>query len=121
MERYRVVDIDGDSYCNTYKLEDDGGHRYSIDFEFFDLDQLPQQGDHISFTEKLFYEIDKYGGGIFRYGDLSNECGVKVTKHDVKLADAFVSAPTTYLGAISDEILVIEHNDERVFLKRLYG
>ena len=122
MERYRVIQIQHDDYQNCYVLQDCKGQEYSIILNFFDVEITPQEGEYIYFSEKIFIEISRYSMGAFYFGGLSEPCGRKVTKEEIKKAKAFINSyEGHYDETISEEILAIGKNSEIVFLKRFYG
>ena len=122
MERFKIEQTKHDGYCHCYVLKNDMGQEYNVLFEFYDIEQPPQKGENIYFSEKIFYEISKYGVQIFMFGGISEVCGREVTKEEIEKAKAFVdNHGEVYCGTISDEIFAIERNNERIFLKRFYG
>ena len=119
MERLKIKQIKHDGYT----LENDIRQEYVIFLNFYDLERPPQIGDYIYLSEKIFYEISKYGGQQrFYFGSLSEMCGRQVTEEEIKKAKTFVdNHGEIHCGTISDEILVIESDSHQIILKRLYG
>ena len=94
---------------------------YEIGITFYDVEPTPQKGEYIYLSEKLFDVKANEGLRHFHFGGLSEVYGRKVSQKEIEHAEAFADSPSTYHGTISDEILVIERNNERTFLKRFYG
>ena len=118
MKKYKIIKID-DFDC--YTLENEMGQRFKIGITFYDIEPTPQRDEFIYLSEKLFDVKANEGLRHFSFGGLSEVYGKKVTEEEIELANAFVDSPNTYHGTISDEILVIERNNGRIFLKRFYG
>ena len=105
----------------SYTLEDEMGKTYKRGFEFFNIEPPPSEGEYIYLSEKLFDLNATEGLRFFRFGELSSVCGRTVKEKEIAKANAFMNSHCTYNGEISEELFAIERNNERIFLKQLYG
>ncbi len=92
MKKLVIIKIDGEKYS----LKDKDNNIYELYFEFHDIENKIKEGDIIFLNEYLLNE---------------------------KMLLAFGSLNSTYGREIENDrdIIVIESNNERINLKRLYG
>ena len=103
MKEYRIVKIRDK---NWYTLESEEGREYEIGIDFYDIEPLPQEGEYIRLSEKLFDIKANEGIRHFRFGGLSEIYGRNIKKKDYDT---------------SDEIFMIMRNGNKTYLKRWYG
>lgn len=81
----------------NYELQDKDDNIYNINMEFYDLEKTVQVGDVLYMDEDLLKEK------ILNFGSLNNECGKVITDSSDK------------------DIIVLVINNEKNYLKRIYG
>lgn len=99
MVKLKIMNID--KY--TYNLKDAKENNYTLNLEFFDVEENPKIGDYIYISAELLNP--KYEGfsTSYAFGSLENKYG----KDNINLTDI-------------DVIKVVTNNLE-IYLKRLYG
>ena len=88
---------------NNYVLKDKDGNMYNINFEFFDIDEEPQENDYINLSAELLNPRYKEYTKYLSFGKMDNICG----RNEDKLQDI--------------DIMKIERDGKEIYLKRLYG
>lgn len=99
MKRLKIEKIENYEYL----LEDEDKKSYSLNLEFFDLEENIKNGDYIHIDEKL---LDKnYDGYSYSYafGSLDSKYG----KNNISLNDT--------------DVIKLETQKKEIYLKRLYG
>lgn len=88
-----------------FKFKDDKNNIYSLNLEFFDIEEEPKVGDYIYMSAELLNQ--KYAGYSTNYtfGDLDSKYG----KENLSLNDIDVIK------------LEIKDSNKEIYLKRLYG
>ncbi len=81
----------------NYELQDKDNKIYNINMEFYDLDKIVQVGDILYMSEDLLKEK------ILNFGSLDNECGKVI------------------MDSSDKDIVVLVINNEKNYLKRIYG
>jgi len=81
----------------NYNLIDTSGNEYNINIEFFDIDKLPKVNDSIYINKKLLKDR------VFCFGTFDSSYGRKIEDID------------------DEEIIVLNIDNELIYLKRLYG
>ncbi len=81
----------------NYELQDKDDNIYNINIEFYDLNKKIHVGDVLYMDEELLKEK------MLNFGSLDNECGKVITDSSDK------------------DIVVLVINDEKNYLKRIYG
>ena len=81
----------------NYELQDKDDNIYNINMEFYDLEKTVQVGDVLYMDEDLLKEK------ILNFGSLNNECGKVITDSSDK------------------DIIVLVINNEKNYIKRIYG
>ena len=92
MKTLEIDNIAGMQYTLISETE-----KYSLSMEFFDVN-MPCVGDAIILHEELL-NIPY----LLSFGDLKSTYGRKITSHDDK------------------DIIILIHDNKRIYLKRLYG
>ncbi len=93
MKKLIIEKIDG----ITYSLKDKDNNIYELYFEFYDIENNVKEGDIIYLDEYLLNE-----NMLLAFGNLNSKYGREI-KNDDK------------------DVIVIESNNNKIFLKRLYG
>lgn len=87
----------------VYELEDDKKMVYSINLQFMDIEEEPENGDYICISNKLLNpRYDGYSTS-YTFGNLENKYG----KNNISLTDI--------------DVIKVLLKDKEVYLKRLYG
>ena len=81
----------------NYELQDKDDNIYNINIEFYDLYKKIQVGNVLYMDEELLKEK------MLNFGSLDNECGKVIT------------------DSADKDIVVLVINDEKNYLKRIYG
>ena len=102
MKRYRVLNVDG----YTFELQDETGAMGKIFLSFYDIDP-PRMGEVIHLPEILFDKKANEGVVHFYFGKMSEPYGKNITQENI--------------DEYQDEILIIERDNKRYYLKRFYG
>lgn len=105
MKKFKIIEVNQDNY--KHKVIDEEGNLYNIILQFYNIEPVPQVGEYIYFSEKLFDKKLNEGLVHFSFGGLNEIYGKKITKRNIK--------------SNVDEILVIERNNKKIYLKRFYG
>ena len=104
MKRYRVVGINNYNY--NYTLEDESANTHKISLQFYDT-VSPQIGEYITFSENLLDKKANEGVVHFSFGKFSEIYGKNITPEN--------------MNENQNEILIIERNNQKLYLKRFYG
>ncbi len=98
MIKLEIKEINGFNY-----ILEGNDRTYSLNLEFFDIEETPEVKDYMYLNEKLlnknYIEYDTF----YRFGSLGSEYGRENLKDD------------------SPEIIILVINDKRIYLKRIYG
>lgn len=78
----------------NYYLEDSNSNKYIINIEFYSF--KPEILDYLYLNESLLEEK------ILNIGPLTNHCGKNIIEDD-------------------EDLIILEHNQNKIYLKRLYG
>lgn len=78
----------------NYSLEDSNSNKYIINIEFYS--SKPEILDYLYLNESLLKEK------ILNIGPLTNPCGKDIIEDD-------------------EDLIILEHNQDKIYLKRLYG
>ncbi len=99
MVRLKILEIDD----FIYKLEDEQNKTYTMNLEFFDIDEELKVGDYINISPKLLdIRYEGYSTN-YTFGSVDSEYGKKfITPDDI-------------------DLIKLEINQKEIFLKRLYG
>ena len=97
----RLKIINKENYL--YDLRDEKENNYQFNLEFFDIDQPPEVGDYISFSEKLLNPSYPGYSTNYTFGNLDSKYG----KKDIMPTDI--------------DVIKIETLEKEISLKRLYG
>lgn len=103
MKKYKINEINS----NEYMLEDMQKQKHNICFNFFDIDEFPQKGEYIYFSEKLLDKVISEEVKVFNFGGISEIYGKDIKKGGV--------------DENLEELLILEKNNKRTYLKRFYG
>jgi len=103
-KKYTILEISESGHL--YTLEDEVGKKFEIVLYVWDVEPPPQVGDYIWFSDVLLDTKIQGGWEHFTFGNLSEISGRNINTEDLDT---------------SDEIFVIERNNEKIYLKRLYG
>lgn len=88
---------------NDYILKEENGNSYKMNFEFFDIEEMPKENDYINISAELLNPRYKEYTTYLAFGSMDNICGRK----DAMLSDI--------------DVIKIEIEDKEIYLKRLYG
>lgn len=99
MVKLKIMNID--KY--TYNLKDAKENNYTLNLEFFDVEENPKIGDYIYISAELLNPRYEGFSTSYTFGSLENKYG----KDNINLTDI-------------DVIKVVTNNLE-IYLKRLYG
>lgn len=105
IKKFEIIDLNEDNY--KYKVLDEFGEIHDIILQFYNVDLLPQIGEYIYFSDKLFDVKLNEGIMHFNFGPLDQPYGKKITIDN--------------LDDNIEEILKIEKEDKKIYLKRFYG
>lgn len=105
MKKFKIIEIDKNN--DTYYLEDEKGKKYNIMLQFFDIEILPQIGENLYFTEKLFDLELNEGISYFIFGGMHEPYGKEMKIENIE--------------ENIEEVLMIERKDKNIYLKRFYG
>ena len=99
MVKLKIVNIDG----YKYDLVDEDKHNYTINLEFFDIEENIKIGNYICMNSELLNT--KYEGysKCYTFGSLENKYG----KENISLEDI--------------DVITVILDKKEVYLKRLYG
>lgn len=93
MKKLKIIKID--SY--NYYFKDENNKKYNLNIEFYDIENKPIIGDIIYINEILLKDR------VLSFGPLNGKYGKKIEK------------------SVDKDILVLEKNNELIYLKRYYG
>lgn len=105
MKKLKIINIDEKNY--KYYLEDEKKRKYIIMIQFFDIEPLPQIGENLYFTEKLFNLELNEGVLHFMFGGIYEPYGKEIKIENIE--------------ENIEEILMIERKNKNIYLKRFYG
>jgi len=102
MKKFKILQV---ANCD-YTLESETGKIYNLSFQFYDT-MSPQKGEYISFSEKLLNKKADEWMWHYNFGNFSNTCGRHITMENI--------------NDNLNEVLIIERDNQNLYLKRLYG
>ena len=82
-----------------YVLKDTDNKEYQFNIEFYNVEKLPEVGDYLFMSEKMLQE----NNAVLSLDILESEYGRKIENAD------------------DDDIVVLMINEEKIYLKRVYG
>ena len=82
-----------------YVLKDTDNKEYQFNIEFYNVERLPEVGDYLFMSEKMLQE----NNFVLSFDVLESEYGRKIENAD------------------DDDIVVLMINEEKIYLKRVYG
>ncbi len=98
-ETYQLADFKN----YIYSLVDVENKNYIFNFEFYDIEQLPTSGDYIYISNELLNPNSKEYSDFYSFGDVNSSYGRKITSDNDR------------------DIIVLEINNKKIYLKRFYG
>lgn len=82
-----------------YTLKDTDNKEYQFNMEFYNIEKLPEVGDYLFMSDKILQE----NNSVLSFDGLESEYGRKLK------------------NATDDDIVILMINDEKIYLKRVYG
>ncbi len=95
MEKLMIVKKDN----YEYTLKDTDNKEYQFNMEFYNVEKDPEVGDYLFMSEKILQE----NNAVLSFDTFESEYGRKIE------------------NALDDDIVVLMINEEKIYLKRVYG
>ena len=93
----KLMIVKKDNY--EYFLQALDNKEYQFNMEFYNIEKNPEMGDYIFMSEKILKE----NNSVLSFDCLESEYGRKIK------------------NATDDDIVILMSNDEKIYLKRVYG
>ena len=93
----KLMIIKKDRY--VYTLKDTDNNMYQFNIEFYNIEKNPEVGDYLFMSEKILQE----NNSVLSFDCIESEYGRKLK------------------NATDDDIVVLMINEEKIYLKRVYG
>ena len=99
MKKLKIIEVNN----YDYTLKDKDGNLYELNIEFQGLKEMPQVNDIIYISEKLLDKKYKEYSNTYTFGNIDDKSGRDIsTENEI-------------------DLIVIEMNNQKYYLKRLYG
>ena len=93
----KLMIVKKDNY--EYVLKDTDNKEYKFNMEFYNIERNPEVGDYLFMSEKILQE----NNAVLSFDNLESEYGRKIENAD------------------DEDIVVLMINEEKIYLKRVYG